>query len=622
MKTVFMFSGQGSQYYQMGRTLFASNPIFRKHLHELDEIVRSVAGVSVIDSLYDPAYRLSEPYLSLEQTHPAIFMTGYALVKVLQEEGIAPDYLLGCSLGEFISATVSRMLSETDALQLICKQAEIIQSTCCGGGLLAVLRNRGTYDACPEIRNNSTMAAIYSESQFVIAGEREPLNRVKNFMKQHDMLHQELMVAYGFHSPAIDGAAVAYKTCLNRQVFQLPAIPVVSAMAGKLLPQLPPHYLWEVVRNPISFVPAIELIEQVTPRDEKIMYIDLGPAGSLANLIKYIVTNNDRSKGFQVMSPFQQEVKKLDEIRQYYKDHKHRQPMPAPQKNERLLACVFPGQGSQKKGMGEDVFDRYPLLVNRASEILGYSVKELCLNDPARKLNNTEYTQPALYVVNALTYLKLKEETGLVPAAVAGHSLGEFNALFAASAMDFETGLRLVQKRGALMAEMQEGGMAAVKGLSKEQIDAIIERHGLQGLDIANYNTPNQIVLSGPRDLINRSGAHFEAAGATLYFPLNVSGAFHSRYMLPAKEAFDRFLQAFHFAPLQIPVVSNVEACFYEAGKIKLLLANQLVQPVRWMESIHFLLTRGEVIFKEVGPGDVLTKLIYSIQKDAALAVQ
>lgn len=296
--------------------------------------------------------------------------------------------------------------------------------------------------------------------------------------------------------------------------------------------------------------------------------------------------------------------------------------MPASAKSERLLACVFPGQGSQRKGMGEEVFDQFPSLVNRASEILGYSVKELCLNDPGRKLNNTEYTQPALYVVNALTYLKLKEETGLAPAALAGHSLGEFNALFAAGAMDFETGLRLVQERGALMAKMQEGGMAAVKGLSKEQINAVIERHGLQALDIANYNTPNQIVLSGPRELINKCGAHFEAAGATLYFPLNVSGAFHSRYMLPAKEAFHRFLQPFHFAPLQIPVVSNVEARFYEPGKIKSLLANQLVQPVRWTESIHFLLAHGEVVFREVGPGEVLTKLIYSIQKEAVVAIQ
>lgn len=621
MKTVFMFSGQGSQYYQMGKSLYASNFTFRNQMQELDEIVRSVARVSVIDSLYDPKRRLSDPYLSLEQTHPAIFMTGYALVKLLHEKGIVPDYLLGCSLGEFISAAVSGMLSETDALQLICKQAEIIQSTCNEGGLLAVLQNRGIYDACPEIRNNSTLAAIYSESQFVVAGEREPLNRAKNYMKQQDMLHQELMVAYGFHSPAIDAAAAAYITQLEGHVFRLPAIPVVSGMTGKLLPQLPAHHLWEVVRNPISFVPAIELIEQIAPRDEKIMYIDGGPAGSLANLIKYIVTNNERSKGFQVMSPFQQEVKKLDEVRQYHKDHKHQRPLPVSATNERLLACVFPGQGSQRKGMGEDVFDHYPSLVNEASEILGYSIKELCLNDPARKLNNTEYTQPALFVVNALSYLKLKEETRLVPAAVAGHSLGEFNALFAAGAMDFETGLMLVQKRGAIMAKMQQGGMAAVKGLSKKQIDAVIERHGLQALDIANYNTPNQIVLSGPRELINSSGAPFEAAGASMYFPLNVSGAFHSRYMLLAKEEFERFLQPFHFSPLQIPVVSNVEARFYEAGKIKSMLANQLVQPVRWTESINFLLAQGELIFKEVGPGDVLTKLIYSI-RDAALVAE
>jgi malonyl CoA-acyl carrier protein transacylase len=167
------------------------------------------------------------------------------------------------------------------------------------------------------------------------------------------------------------------------------------------------------------------------------------------------------------------------------------------------------------------------------------------------------------------------------------------------------------------MAEMKEGGMAAVKGLSIKEIHNVIESYGLEGLDIANYNTPNQVVLSGPRQLIERSRSLFEAAGATLYFQLNVSGAFHSRCMQPAREEFERFLEPFHFTPLQIPVVSNVEARFYESGKVKTLLARQLVQPVRWTDSIAFLLKNGDVSFKEVGPGDVLTKLIKSIQANA-----
>jgi len=204
-----------------------------------------------------------------------------------------------------------------------------------------------------------------------------------------------------------------------------------------------------------------------------------------------------------------------------------------------------------------------------------------------------------------------------VPDVVLGHSLGEYNALFAAGAIDFETGLRLVKKRGALMAQIKGGGMAAVKGLSIREIYNLIERYGLEELDIANYNTPNQVVLSGPLQLIENSRSIFEAAGATLYFQLNVSGAFHSRCMQPAREEFARFLEPFEFLPLQIPVVSNVEARFYEPGKIKDLLALQLVKPVRWTDSIAFLLKKGDVSFKEIGPGDVLTKLVLSIQANA-----
>ncbi|WP_315823372.1 ACP S-malonyltransferase [Paraflavitalea speifideaquila] len=272
--------------------------------------------------------------------------------------------------------------------------------------------------------------------------------------------------------------------------------------------------------------------------------------------------------------------------------------------------------------MGENLFPAFPALTDRASELLGYSIKELCLDPANRNLNLTQYTQPALYVVNALAYLQLKEETGQIPDFVAGHSLGEYNALFAAEALDFETGLRLVQKRGALMAMMKDGSMAAVKGLSEEEIKYVLQRHGLDEIDVANYNSQNQIVLSGPKELINRSGHYFEAAGASLYFVLNVSGAFHSRYMLPARQEFELYLQQFHFQAPRIPVVSNVEAALYHQDKIRSLLADQLIKPVRWTDSVLFLSNQGSITFKEVGPGDVLTKLVFGIQRDRQALVQ
>ena len=636
MKTIFMFSGQGSQYYHMGSKLLETDKTFRQQMYAMDEVLRQVQGVSVIDELYNARYKLSDPFLDLRLTHPAIFMTGYALARTLEGQGMAPDLVLGSSLGEFAAAAIAGVLSWEDALLAVIRQAETVQAHCGEGRLIAVLQDMDVYHANPIIHHNSTIAAIYSPSQFVIAGEEGALIPVKKFMRDKDILHQELMVSYGFHSPAIDGAENVCVQYLQDKTFDRPLIPMISCVTGARLNELPQRYFWDIVQRPIAFADAIRTIEHTVPEDEAIMYIDLGPSGSLANCIKYNVKDNTRSKGFQVMSPFRQEVKRLEEAKIYYQEHPKRPAVAPgmiagagaattylPKKGEKTgyLAYVFPGQGSQRRGMGEELFGLFPRLTDRASEILGYDIAELCVKDPRRELNSTQFTQPALYCVNALSFLKLQQEDGMAPDFVAGHSLGEYNALFAAGGLDFETGLRLVQKRGALMATMKEGGMAAVKGLSEAQIAGVIRRHGLEGFDIANYNTYNQIVLSGPRDLVNRSGPHFEAAGASLYFPLNVSGAFHSRYMQPAREQFQSYLQAFAFSPLRIPVISNVEARPYTDDRIGALLADQLIRPVRWTESIAFLLGQGNISLKEVGPGDVLTKLIYSIQKDEAMPV-
>ncbi|MEL7148517.1 MAG: ACP S-malonyltransferase, partial [Bacteroidota bacterium] len=346
------------------------------------------------------------------------------------------------------------------------------------------------------------------------------------------------------------------------------------------------------------------------------------PAGSLANLVKYNINTGSASKGFQTMSPFRQELRKIEDIKKHHVPSV-KEVVPQSTATEipaasgrPLRAYAFPGQGSQKKGMGEGLFDEFPDLTRKAGEILGYSIKDLCINNTDRNLNKTEYTQPALFVVNALTYLKSLKDGKSTPDVVVGHSLGEYSALFAAGVFDFETGLRLVQKRGELMSKMKAGGMAAVKGLSKETLLQVISSNGLDEIDVANYNSFNQIVLSGPKDLIVKSGKPFEEAGASLYFPLNVSGAFHSRYMKPAKEEFEVFLNSFNFSAPKIPVISNVEASYYTQEKVKTLLADQLLKSVKWTDSITFIMEKGEVTFEEMGPGEVLTKLIYSIRKN------
>ena len=280
-----------------------------------------------------------------------------------------------------------------------------------------------------------------------------------------------------------------------------------------------------------------------------------------------------------------------------------------------ISVYVFPGQGSQSLGMGEALFGDYPDLVAKADSILGYSLKTLCLEDPEGKLNLTQYTQPALFAVTALEYLKQRDETAEKPDYLAGHSLGEYAALFVAGAFDFETGIRLVQKRGELMGKAQGGGMVAVIGLNPQRVHKILEETGVDTVEVANYNSPNQTILSGPVDDLDTIADAFKEGGARRYIPLNVSAAFHSRYMEEAGKAFSDFLQEVTFESLKIPVIANVTARPYEEGKIRANLANQLTSSVRWQESVEYLLAQGNCEFEEIGPGTVLTKLIDQIRQ-------
>lgn len=275
---------------------------------------------------------------------------------------------------------------------------------------------------------------------------------------------------------------------------------------------------------------------------------------------------------------------------------------------------LFPGQGSQKRGMGAEVFPLFPELVAVADAELGYSLSELCLTDAAGRLDNTRYTQPALFAVNSLMFLNRLLADGRLPHFVAGHSLGEYSALFAAGVFDFQTGLRLVKRRAELMAEAKGGAMAAVIGLTKDQVQELLRAARCETIDLANLNAPTQVVLSGPEAEILAVQGIMESGGAQLFKKLNVSGAFHSRYMAEAGRQFRAFLDQFEFAVPRIPIVSNVTAKPCEPGQQKDLLARQLTEPVRWTESVQWLLGQPNPEFHEVGPGNVLAGLLRRIQ--------
>ena len=267
--------------------------------------------------------------------------------------------------------------------------------------------------------------------------------------------------------------------------------------------------------------------------------------------------------------------------------------------------------------MGGDLFDRFPDWTAEADRVLGYSIRELCLSDPRGELGLTAFTQPAVFVVNALTYRARQSAGSPAPAYVAGHSLGEYNALLAAGVCDFSTGLELVRERGALMGRASGGGMTAVIGLTPAAIEAALAASDPgRRIDVANFNSFDQTVVAGAREDLAAVEPALKAAGARACVPLKVSAAFHSRYMHDAMREFALFLQRYRFTHPTIPVIANLTGLPYAPDGVRDTLALQIGHAVRWLDSVRFLLDQGVTDFEELGPGSVLTKLVAHIRKN------
>jgi [acyl-carrier-protein] S-malonyltransferase len=269
-------------------------------------------------------------------------------------------------------------------------------------------------------------------------------------------------------------------------------------------------------------------------------------------------------------------------------------------------AWVFPGQGSQTLGMGVDLLliDTAKTTFDRAAEILGWSVVDICQNDEV-KLANTRYTQPCLYVVESILVDLLKQQ-GLTPDLVAGHSLGEYVALYTAGVLDFETGLQLVKRRAELMEAASDGKMTALIGFDRSQLETAIL--ATEDVVLANDNSTAQVVISGTAEGIANLLAKIKVKRA---IPLNVSGAFHSPLMATAAAEFGKLLAPITFQDASIPVLSNVSPIPATNGsELKERLDKQMTGSVRWREISLQLTELGIERSIEVGPGKVLSGLI------------
>lgn len=270
------------------------------------------------------------------------------------------------------------------------------------------------------------------------------------------------------------------------------------------------------------------------------------------------------------------------------------------------VVWAFPGQGSQRKNMGAGLFDRHPGTLACAEAVLGRSVPELCSDQAA--LRDTRVLQPVLYTVGALTYLD-RAAREPQPDCMIGHSLGEYTALYASGALDFETGLRLVVARAEIMSRASGGGMLAVVGLGVGRLREIMRREGADDIDVANHNSPVQTVLSGPEESVRALAPVLRREGAGKCVLLHISVAAHSRYMAEAADELGTVLDAVTFHEPRVPVVSNVTARPHRADRIALRLREHMCREVRWWDSLAHLVDQGVTELVELGPGSVLTKL-------------
>lgn len=283
------------------------------------------------------------------------------------------------------------------------------------------------------------------------------------------------------------------------------------------------------------------------------------------------------------------------------------------------LAFIYPGQGAQTAGMGADFYEKSAsarALYDAASEALSLDLKELCFV-PNEKLDLTEYTQAAM-VTTCLAITRVLKERGIEPDMTAGLSLGEYCAIAAAGGMEELDAIRLVRKRGILMQNTVpagEGAMCAVIAMAAEDIERIIG--GIEGVSIANYNCPGQIVITGKTKAVEEAEQRLKEGGAKRTVMLKVSGPFHSKMLVSAGEQLAEEMEHMVFSPLRVPYVTNVTAeTVNDIEKTKALLAEQVSAPVRWQQSMEHMIAEGVDTFVEIGPGKTLDGFLRKIDKD------
>ncbi len=299
---VFMFSGQGSQYYQMGKLLYEQNPEFRVWMDRGDNLVYQKLNYSILAILYDRTKRKSDEFSRTLYTHPAIFMVQYALAQALQSEGIYPAKVLGASLGELTAAATSGFLTFEDALNIVIIQAQNIEKFCQPGRMLTILSSLDIYNDLIEINRYITLAADNFPGHFILSGGINELKIIVEWLQRRNITSHMLPITHGFHSSWVDPLRKPFFNSAKNFGFKLATIPFYSCATASMQPMISCEHLWKAIREPILFRQTIQELEQEGPY----YYLDVGPSGTLFTFTKYNLSPNSKSKAKAILSPYTQ----------------------------------------------------------------------------------------------------------------------------------------------------------------------------------------------------------------------------------------------------------------------------------------------------------------------------
>jgi len=308
---VFMFSGHGSQYHQMGREFYDFHPMFRRSFDEGDIIVRDLLGRSIKDEIFSQP--ISREFSDFTISHPALVTIQYATYRTLISEGIEPTWVWGYSAGELVAAIASGAWDLETALRVTTAQARLVTDNCPPGGMLAVLGSPALFDDIDDLRANGSLAAVNYANHFVVAGDEDGLRRMETALKNKHVVYQRLPVRFGFHSPAVDAAASPFHAyCSTQLALRKPSIPMLSSVTAAQVSAITTSHFWHAMRGMVRFSDALDAIGQHVTDG---IFIDCGPSGTLATFLKYAGAGN--ILGLPLLSPYKGEAKNIHKI----KDH-------------------------------------------------------------------------------------------------------------------------------------------------------------------------------------------------------------------------------------------------------------------------------------------------------------